>query len=66
MHRFFLVAGIALALASTAGAAGAATKPCRDAHGKFIKCPAPPPPPVRCRDAHGKFVKCGTAGAHPA
>jgi len=41
--------------------------PCKDAKGKFIKCP-----PVaavsaaRCRTAKGAFAKCGTPGAKPA
>jgi hypothetical protein len=34
--------------------------PCKDAKGKFIKCPPPPPPVAKgpCRDAKGKFTKC--------
>lgn len=41
--------------------------PCRDAHGKFIKCAqAAAKAPVHCKDAKGKFVKCGTPGAKPA
>jgi len=44
-----------------------AAAPCRDAKGKFIKCPTKAPPkPVRCKDAKGKFAKCGTPGAKPA
>lgn len=34
--------------------------PCKDAKGKFIKCP-PKPAPVKtgpCKDAKGKFIKC--------
>jgi hypothetical protein len=38
--------------------------PCRDAHGKFVKCPAAPKKVVRCKDAKGKFAKCGTPGTH--
>ena len=53
---------IAFALAALATAPlGAA--PCKDAKGKFVKCP-----PVKsgpCKDAKGKFVKCGTPGAKP-
>lgn len=38
--------------------------PCRDANGKFVKCPAKASPKlVRCKDAKGKFAKCGTPGA---
>jgi len=42
--------------------------PCRDSHGKFVKCPAKAAPkkPVRCKDAKGKFAKCGAPGTHPA
>ena len=44
--------------ASLAGAAGAA--PCKDAKGKFVKCPAPATSPGRCRDKTSKaFAKCG-------
>lgn len=40
--------------------------PCKDAKGKFMKCPtAAPAKSVRCKDAKGKFAKCGTAGAKP-
>jgi hypothetical protein len=38
-----------------------ATTPCRDAHGKFMKCPqkaAAKAKPKQCRDAKGKFTKC--------
>ena len=40
--------------------------PCRDSHGKFVKCPEKPKKVVRCKDAKGKFAKCGTPGTHPA
>lgn len=46
-------------LASSAASAAAA--PCRDAKGKFIKCPAKPAAtakPKQCRDGKGKFMKC--------
>ena len=40
--------------------------PCKDAKGKFIKCPvAAPAKGVRCKDAKGKFAKCSAAGAIP-
>jgi hypothetical protein len=36
--------------------------PCKDAKGKFIKCPpkaaAAPAKAARCRDAKGHFMKC--------
>ena len=52
--------------ASLAGVAGAA--PCKDAKGKFIKCPAPAAAasPGRCRDkTTKKFVKCGAPNSEP-
>ena len=52
-----LLAAFAFA-ASLASAADAA--PCKDAKGKFIKCPAPAASPGRCRDKATKaFAKCG-------
>jgi hypothetical protein len=54
-----------MALSATALSASAAT-PCKDAKGKFIKCPpAAPPKPVRCKDAKGKFAACTAPGAKP-
>ena len=44
--------------------------PCKDAKGRFIKCPpkaaATPKASGKCRNAKGKFAKCGTPGAKPA
>lgn len=61
--RLFIAAAAALALLATPSLAA----PCRDAHGKFMKCPEKAKPKVqRCRGAHGRFVKCGTPGAKPA
>ena len=59
-----LMSGLAsLALiASTSSVAYAKQAPCRDTHGKFIKC-ADKPKPQRCRNAKGQFAKCGTPGA---
>lgn len=55
----------AAALISIPMAANAA-ETCRDAKGKFIKCPEKPKPaPQKCKDAKGKFAKCGTPGAKP-
>lgn len=56
------------ALSFVAGSAPAiAATHCRDAKGKFIKCPAKAPAKTtRCKDSKGKFAKCGTAGAKPA
>jgi len=45
----------------TGSAAPALAAPCKDAKGKFVKCPAKPATAVKkgpCRDAKGKFVKC--------
>lgn len=54
---------LAVSIASTAWAAA----PCKDAKGKFMKCPPPAAaPPGRCRTAKGAFAKCGTPGAKPA
>ena len=53
------VLAAALLIATTPALAA----PCKDAKGRFIKCP-----PVKsgpCKDAKGKFVKCGTPGAAP-
>ena len=38
--------------------------PCRDSHGKFVKCPEKAKKVVRCKDSHGKFAKCGAPGTH--
>ena len=71
-----LLAALALSAAFSAEAAA----PCRDAKGKFIKCPPPAAAAklsatsakpggammARCRDAKGAFAKCGTPGAKPA
>jgi hypothetical protein len=40
--------------------------PCKDARGRFIRCPPPRPMMVRCKDARGKFAKCGLPGVRPA
>lgn len=50
----------AFAIASLISASAFAA-PCRDARGKFIKCPPAKAAPVRkapCKDAKGKFIKC--------
>ena len=51
---------VAMSLGATPVTAAA---PCRDAHGKFIKCPPKPAAIAKakakqCRDAKGKFIKC--------
>ena len=52
----------ALALAAIT-VSPALAAPCKDAKGKFMKCP--PAKAVPCKDARGKFTKCGTPGAKP-
>jgi hypothetical protein len=59
--RRFIIALSALGL--IAGSTPGLASPCRDAKGKFVKCPHKP---TRCKDAKGKFAKCGTPGAKPA
>ena len=47
------------ALSMVASATAVDAKPCRDAHGKFIKCnPIKVMPKKHCRDAKGHFKKC--------
>ena len=51
----------AAALSLVAGAAPALAAPCKDAHGKFVKCPPPKAAaakPKTCRNASGHFMKC--------
>lgn len=63
MVRNLMFAAAALTMAATPALAA----PCRDAKGKFVKCPdKTPAKPTRCKDAKGKFAKCGVAGAKPA
>jgi hypothetical protein len=79
MRAILIAAAAALALATTASAAGApgavtgpykldAAGKCHAANGAFAKqslCPKAPAP--RCKDAKTKrFAKCGTLGAVPA
>ena len=51
--RTFLILAAALSMAASSAIAA----PCRDAHGRFMKCA--PMAPQRCRDVHGRFMKCG-------
>lgn len=53
------------AIGILAGSTPPVAAPCRDAKGKFVKCPAAKAKPIRCKDAKGKFAKCGTKGAKP-
>lgn len=63
--RTLALAAAALSL-SVAGNALAAA-PCKDAKGKFMKCPSPAAAKTaaRCKDAKGKFAKCSAPGAKP-
>ena len=56
----------AVFLALSVGGSPLGAAPCKDAKGKFIKCPPPAAAPAaRCRTAKGVFAKCGTPGAKP-
>ena len=57
--RKLLFAAASLGLLVTATPSIAA--PCKDAKGKFTKCP---PKPTKCR-LNGKFASCKTPGAKP-
>jgi hypothetical protein len=61
MKKFVFAFAAASLLAGSVPTYAAA--PCKDAKGKFIKCPAPKP--ATCRDSKGKFIKCPTAPAKP-
>lgn len=61
--RRIIPAFVALALLGTGPALAA---PCKDAKGKFVKCPPVAAKAVRCKDASGKFAKCSAPGAKPA
>jgi len=52
MRALLLIAALGIVAAPVSAA-----KPCRDTHGKFMKCtkPAAAKP---CRDAKGHFMKC--------
>jgi hypothetical protein len=43
------------AMSLVAGSAPALAAPCKDAKGKFVKCP---PKPATCRNAKGHFIAC--------
>ena len=55
----FALTAVSLLAASAPSFAAA---PCKDAKGKFIKCPPPAPPRAApCKDAKGRFIKCPPA-----
>lgn len=65
MHRN-LVIGALLAFAMSALASGADAAQCRDAKGKFIKCPPAAAAAKHCRDKKTKrFAKCGAPNTEP-
>ena len=53
MKHLIIALGAFSLLAGSAGPALAS--PCKDAKGKFVKCPAKP---KVCRNAKGHFIKC--------
>jgi hypothetical protein len=57
--RYLLAAAFMLSL----GITGADAAQCRDATGKFMKCP--PVKVVHCRSNTGRFEKCSAPGARP-
>jgi hypothetical protein len=65
VRQLSLTAALAFAIAaSSAGvAASGPAKGCRDAAGKYVKCPATAQAkPQRCRDPQGHFTKCPARG----
>ena len=59
-----LAAALSIGVLSAGLGAPALAAPCKDAKGKFVKCPPAKPVATRCK-AKGKFAKCGTPGAKP-
>jgi hypothetical protein len=59
----FLTSAMMFVFIAGLGSGIASAKSCRDAKGKFVKCPpaAMMAAPKRCRDAKGKFMKCKPA-----
>jgi len=56
---------LSVAALSIVGATPALAAPCKDAKGRFVKCPkAAAAKPKHCK-LNGKFAKCGTPGAKP-
>ena len=62
--RMRTIIAAAAALSLVAGVPAFAA-PCKDAKGRFVKCPEKPVKPARCKDAKCKFVKCGAPGSKP-
>ena len=56
MRRLIIaLSACAFALSAAPSIASAAAVQCRDARGKFTRCPAKT---ERCRDTRGKFIAC--------
>ena len=55
---------LAAATLSLVTASPSYAAPCKDGHGRFVKCHDTKPKPMKCRK-DGKFAKCGTRGARP-
>ena len=55
MRKFVLALS---AVSLLAGSAPVLAAPCKDAKGKFVKCPTKPAKPKTCRDKRGHFIKC--------
>jgi len=80
MRRVSVVTALAIGLTLVLSGGAFAKSSCKDASGKFIKCPtdtaaaapaatttpAKPAKAAKCKDASGKFTKCPAAGAAPA
>jgi hypothetical protein len=65
LHRA-LTTAVAIVLAGTLLAAPAGAEQCRDAKGKFIKCPEKPAAATKCRDkTTKKFAKCDAPNTEP-
>ena len=62
--KIMMMLTAAMIVATSAMPAMAA--PCRDAKGRFTKCPTAPATTTRCKDAKGRFAKCSAPGAKPA
>lgn len=56
---------VAASIALVASSAPSFAAPCKDAKGKFTKCPPKIEKPIRCKNSKGQFAKCGTTGAKP-
>ena len=61
MRKLILAASV---LAFAASASPSLAAPCKDAKGRFTKCPQAKPKPTKCR-LYGKFASCSTKGAKP-